>query len=193
MPEEGYVWRYLTAAEARALTCNRCGDCCDSRQLDSPHDCQWGALPASQYAEYNDGVPLIIPLEERDGRYVDAEWRHGMGVATRALRDATSFRCVRLVVWPDGETSCGLHNKPRPPVCGDFPQLPSESVEPGDERECRAAGLERCTWAGVLLVSDDEPALAWRDRDLRIAVRDLPAEQGRHVLELHGNAGKPAK
>ena len=63
--------RYLTLAAARALECNGCGDCCDSRRTP---DWAWGALPASQFAELNGGAPLIIPIEPVEAS-VGGGWR----------------------------------------------------------------------------------------------------------------------
>ncbi|MDO9444355.1 MAG: hypothetical protein Q7K37_03495, partial [Dehalococcoidia bacterium] len=52
--------RYVTLEAARALECNGCGDCCDSRRTDGFW--AWGTLPPDQYREQC-GEPLIIPLE----------------------------------------------------------------------------------------------------------------------------------
>ena len=139
-------WRYMTLAEARAVECNGCGDCCDSRRTN--YRFGWGKIPTSQFASYNGGLPLI-------------QTRGGPG-DTCGLFTCAAFK-------DDGDTGrCGLHDKRRPKLCGTFPVWDThlaEQVAAGVPAKLRTGSLPRCAWYAVVVVADDWPLLAKRKAD----------------------------
>ena len=149
-------YRYMTLAAARALECNGCGDCCDSRRSDGFWT--WGSLPEGQYAEHCDGVPLIIPMERVDGLWSDRRYESSdAGEST-----PTRFRCSAFRPDSDGGGSCGRHEAWRPARCGEFP-TGGEAVEA--ELAARGyvllqtAAFPRCTWYRVVVVAGAHPRL----------------------------------
>ena len=151
------AYRYLTLSAARALKCNGCGDCCDSRRSDGYW--RWGLLPPDQYADSCGGKPLIIPLavvggswQDRDYRADDSHWLSG-----------TCFRCTAFEPRADGGGDCGRHDQTRPSACGDFP-VGGAAIE--DELSAlgsvllESAAFPRCTWYRVVVLRDGDPRLA---------------------------------
>ena len=147
---------YMTLAQVRALECNGCGDCCDSRRTDGSWT--WAALPEDQYRSYTGGSPLILPLE-----LVEAEWRD------RAYDDrdggelsGTRFRCAAFEALSDGTGRCTRHTQPRPPVCASFPvwgdDIEQELREYG-EAPLNTSWLPRCTWHRMTVVPAGDPRL----------------------------------
>ncbi len=152
--------RFVTLDEARALECNGCGDCCDSRRTDGFWT--WGELPEDQYREMSPRGPLIIPLE-RGG---DGQWRDRDRLPSDAQElSPTRFRCTAFRPQPDGRGLCGLHDRPRPPRCREFPVwgagLAEELAERGEVR-LHTGAFPRCTWYGMYLVRDGDPGLERR-------------------------------
>lgn len=148
--------RFLSLDAARALECNGCGDCCDSRRTDGYWT--WGALPPHQYRAMADGEPLIIPLQR-----VDGQWQE----RAHAPQDAqelspTRFRCAAFEEQADGGGRCGRHGRDRPPRCGEFPlwqpALESELREHGAVR-LHTDAFPRCSWYRACVVADDDPRL----------------------------------
>lgn len=148
--------RYLTLEAARAIECNGCGDCCDSRRTDGFWT--WGALPPGQYRELTGGAALIVPLADVDGSWRDREWMDADGAPLLPTR----FRCAAFEPQTDGGGRCGQHDAPRPAKCGEFPVWGSDF-----EEELRAEGeiwlqtgaFHRCSWYRVCVVADDDPRL----------------------------------
>ena len=153
--------RYLTLDEARALECNGCGDCCDSRRTDGFWT--WAALPPDGYRHLNRGDPLIIPLER-----VDQGWRDRAHVAEDDLDfSPTRFRCAAFVPLDDGNALCRIHDSERPRACGEFPVWGADierDLEERGEAVLQTGSLPRCTWYGVVVVGDDDPRLASEPR-----------------------------
>ncbi len=155
--------RFVTLDEARALECNGCGDCCDSRRTNGFWT--WGELPEDQYRGLSIDGPLIIPLE-RVERGDGGEWRDRDRLPSDALElSPTRFRCSAFRPRPDGGGLCGLHGAPRPPRCGEFPVwgagLAEELAERGEAR-LHTGAFPRCTWYGMSLVRDGDPRLEQR-------------------------------
>lgn len=149
--------RSVTLAQARALTCNACGDCCDSRRTDGWWT--WGALPPDQFGSLTGGRPLIIPLARVDGCWRDRaaapEDRHELS--------ATRFRCAAFRPQTDGSGRCARHDQTRPARCAAFP-VAGGGVE-ADLRVHGEAWLQtdafpRCTWYRVCVVREDDPRLS---------------------------------
>ncbi|MQC25667.1 MAG: hypothetical protein DWG78_01850 [Chloroflexi bacterium] len=154
-PAEGDLApRFLSLEEARALECNGCGDCCDSRRSDGYWT--WGALPADQYRSLFDGQPLIIPLHRTDGGWADRP----ATTADEADLTPTRFRCGAFQPQPDGRGLCGIHDREVPPKCREFPVW-GEQVE-AELREFGRVWLAtesfpRCTWYRVCVVQPVTP------------------------------------
>lgn len=147
--------RYMTLEEARALECNGCGDCCDSRRSDGHW--AWGGVPEDLYASIA-GEALIIPLEQ-----VGDSWRerpHRPEDRMELL--PTFFHCTAFRPQEDGTGLCGRHDEARPDVCGQFPvhlpHLEGELAEAG-EVSLGTEFLPRCTWHNVLVVREGDPRL----------------------------------
>jgi hypothetical protein len=166
--EEGLeVVRYLTLAEARALECNGCGDCCDSRRTDGFWT--WGALPEDGYRSLTGGERLIIPID-----LVDGEWRdRAQRPEDAAEFTPTRFRCMAFAERADGTGSCLRHGQPRPPKCGEFPVWgPEIEAELREQHEVQlhTGAFPRCAWYQVVVVEEGDPRALCSVRD---APRDV--------------------
>jgi Fe-S-cluster containining protein len=147
----------MTLATARAIECNGCGDCCDSRRTDGYWT--WGSLPPDQFASLNNGEPLIIPLERRDG----GEWvERPRGELDGAELSPTRFRCAAFQPQEDGRGLCGHHDRVRPERCGEFPvyevHLEPELQAQG-EVALNTSAFPRCSWYGVVVVPEGDPRI----------------------------------
>jgi len=147
------AYQYVTLDAARAMECNGCGDCCDSRRTDGHWT--WGFLPTDQFADRCDGRPLIIPLER-----VDDGWRDRAATEQDAHNlSATRFRCSAFAVTGDGRGSCTRHDQWRPSVCGEYPawgaDLATELAEFGEVR-LQTDAFPRCTWYRMTVVRDGD-------------------------------------
>jgi len=147
---------YLTLAAARALECNGCGDCCDSRRTDGFWT--WPGIPADQYRGLTGGPSLIIPLERLGDGWRDRVYR----AEDAGPLSGPRFRCTAFEPNLDGGGACGRHDQARPPVCGEFPvwgtALEAELAELG-EVPIQVGAFPRCTWYGMVLVREDDPRL----------------------------------
>jgi hypothetical protein len=146
----------MTLAQVRALECNGCGDCCDSRRTDGFWT--WGRLPDDQFREFNDGNPLLIPLER-----VEGGWRDRPHDPQDAIElTPTRFRCAAFRPTEDGNGLCGIHDAPRPSKCGEFPvhgpDLEPELEEHG-EVWLQTGSLPRCTWYNICVVPEGDSRL----------------------------------
>lgn len=155
MTEQGPF--YVSLADARAIECNGCGDCCDSRRTDGYWT--WGALPLGQFEALNDGAPLIIPLERAE----DGQWRDR---APRPEDESelfpTSFRCAAFQPQSDGRGLCGHHDRERPDRCGEYPvQVPylERELEQFGEVPLSTKEFPRCSWYAMVVVRDDDPRI----------------------------------
>lgn len=129
----------LTIAEARALECNGCGDCCDSRRSPSPVHWVWDSRsPRDELARM-----FIIALADVRGRWVELPRNPG----------AEPFACRMLRPAPDGTASCAVYDVGRPSVCADFPVF-FPWLDTLDEpwTVLPEGNLPRCTWADVVIV-----------------------------------------
>jgi len=154
-PSELPPLRYVTLEQARALECNGCGDCCDTRRTDGYW--AWSAVPEDGFASMTGDGPLIIPIERIEG---------GDGWRDRAWHpdDAseyypTRFRCSAFQEQEDGRGLCGRHTLERPGVCGEFPVhvvgLDLDVAELG-EIPLLTGALPRCTWYRMIVVRDGD-------------------------------------
>ena len=152
--------RYVTLAAARALECNGCGDCCDSRRTDGYWT--WGTLPADQYSPLFGGRPLIIPLVRLDGGWADRVHEP----ADAGELTATRFRCEAFEPHADGTGGCGIHDRAVPAKCREYP-VGGANVEADldavGEHSLATSAFPRCTWFQMTLVRDDDPRVARTD------------------------------
>ena len=172
--------RYLTLADARALECNGCGDCCDSSRTDGFWT--WGALPRDQYRSLNDGSPLIIPIARTPGDGTgdgghDRDWRPG----DDSDATATPFRCTAFRPQPDGRGLCGIHDRERPSKCSEFPVHMAgqdAEVEARGVMHLETSAFSRCTWFRMDAVAANDPALnparGCVDSDGYVVLGELP-------------------
>lgn len=176
-PDDDLRRRYMTLAEARALECNQCGDCCDSRRTDGYWT--WGSLPEDGYAaqcveegratgeraeEGREGVPLIIPIALVDGAWQD----RGHRPEDLFEFSGTRFRCTAFTPTPPSEAhpggggSCARHDRWRPAACDEFPvgapDLEDDVARLG-EVPLETGAFPRCTWYRVTVVSDGDPRI----------------------------------
>ena len=146
---------HVTLATVRAVECNGCGDCCDSRRTDGYWT--WGSLPSDQFADLNDGAPLIIPLERVDG----GGWRdRSVRTEDESELFPTSFRCAAFEPQEDGQGLCGHHDRERPDRCGEYPvHVPYLEPELEEYGEVTLSTREfpRCSWYRMVVVRDDDP------------------------------------
>lgn len=156
--------RFMTLAEAQALECNRCGQCCGSEEADlegfALQQYAFGAIPEHQWRDLNGGAPLIIPLTS-SGR--PRRWRAGDADAP-----FPAFRCAALCHEADGTTSCTLWQTERPAECDAFPLDVAQSaveLRRGAYILLGTTYQRLCTWVDVVLCPDDAVILEWRRRD----------------------------
>lgn len=146
--------RYLTLDAARALECNGCGDCCDSRRTDGYWT--WGALPEHQYRALFDGRPLIIPLARTDGGWADRPH----AVADTGELSRTMFRCEAFEPHEDGTGGCGIHDQEVPAKCREFPTGGADveaDLKACGEHWLATSAFPRCTWYRMVVVRDGDP------------------------------------
>ncbi len=166
----GTVLRNVTLAEARAMECSRCGDCCDTTSeyvktdpvvglplfvWTKPHEDTAFELPEDRYAKRY-GRPLVQAVVRGDGGLVTAQEfeRDGNGDEHR------SFKCAALMRVTDDYTTCSLYSNfdpdpARPYHCGAFPVQGMEAdqaVNVGGEYIPHTSALPRCTWYGLRIV-----------------------------------------
>ena len=145
--------RYLTLAAARALECNGCGDCCDSRRTDGFWT--WGTLPSDQYRGLFDGRPLIIPLVRIGGGWADRPHE----ASDAGELSGTRFRCEAFEPHDDGTGGCGIHTREVPPKCREYPVWGSNvEVDLGSvgEHVLATSAFPRCTWFKMVVVTDED-------------------------------------
>ncbi len=153
MPDDRPEVQYVTLAQARALSCNGCGDCCDSRRTDGFWT--WGVLPADLFRSMTGGEPLIIPLERFEGGWRERAHRE---VDTHELAP-TPFRCTAFTPHEDGTGGCARHDQWRPPPCHAFPVWGDDLVEGLRERPevpLETSAFPRCTWYRMTVVRDGD-------------------------------------
>jgi len=172
--EPGVILRDVTLTEARAMECNRCGDCCDTTSEHVLLDRRTGLprfvwtkpgmdtsfeLPEDRYAKRY-GRPLIMPVIRGDGELV---------TANEFERDANgeehrSFQCRALQATDDPDVKhCELYahrgdaDANRPYHCGAFPVFGLEAdqaINIGGMYIPHTAALPRCTWHGIKIIRE---------------------------------------
>lgn len=169
----------VTLQEARAMECNRCGDCCnglsDYVKKDEASGLPlfvWGDKFPKDLYEERYGQRLLMPVVSGDGGPV-----LGDEFDTNNGKPHTSFVCSMFepAVEADGCASCKLHGNPdpndistiRPRNCGDFPVFGLEvadSIIAGNPFVPPTGALPRCTWHGIRVVGPFVNNSYWRER-----------------------------
>lgn len=160
--EGAHPVRFVSLEEARALECNGCGDCCDSRRTDGYWT--WAGLPADGYAAQCEGTPLIVPLVNIGGVWSDRPHE----AADLGDYTGTRFRCAAFVATaptealPEGGGACGRHDQWRPSACGEFPvggaEIEADLARFG-EVPLETGAFPRCTWFRMTIVRIGDPRL----------------------------------
>lgn len=179
--------RYMTLAEALALECNMCGQCCGSAHADPPdgsiRSYTFGGIEQRQWARLNGGVPLIIPLT-LTGK--PRAWRAADGDPATA----PPFQCNALLPHPDGTTRCAIWQTRRPPPCDEYPvrasHYPAE-LRAGAYILLNTTYQRLCTWVDVLVCPDDSVLLDWRKADGTMP-RRLAADRWEYVRHVFAEA-----
>ncbi len=166
----GAILRDVTLAEARAMECNRCGDCCDTTGEHVKTDPEVGLplfvwtidgqttafdLPEDRYAERY-GRPLINPVIRGDGGLITGD-EFEIDADGKPHR---SFKCDALVRDSEDHATCGLYwnragDPERPYHCGSFPVHGLEAdmaIWKGGEYIPHTSALPRCTWFALRIV-----------------------------------------
>ncbi len=170
----------VTLKEARAMECNRCGDCCNGMREGVKKDEStglplfvWGKqFPVDLY-EKRYGQRMLVPIVLGDGG-------PEFGAAFELDADGkpyTAFGCSFLEKNPAGsscETTCALYNgNPRDPAtvrpraCGEFPvygQSVDHTIIDGHPFVPPVGALPRCTWYGIRIVGPWKEEPKWQDR-----------------------------
>ena len=171
--------RFVTLEEAKALDCNRCGECCSSLRAPGGGLWSWGGLPKGRH------YGLITLLDERTLKPRD--WR----VGDDHPRAHNAYDCTALEILEDGLTNCMIFRQPRQPDrCGQFPVF-YEGIE--DELEAgpillRTEPLHSCTWYLMIVLPDDSALLDWRRRDQMLPWTRLSARRREQAYEVSREA-----
>lgn len=156
--------RLMTLAESQQLECNRCGQCCGSETADTEGDLgayTFGGIEQHQWARFNKGAALIIPLT-RTGK--PRAWRE----SDADLDSAPPFRCAALMHFEDGLTGCAIWQSKRPGPCNTFPVNEPNYVSELDKGIYVLLNTKfqrLCTWVDTLICPEDSVLLRWRRAD----------------------------
>ncbi len=138
--------RYLTIDEARAIECNQCGDCCDSRRAfaTSSVDWSWGNVAGDD--------PMILPLFQTHGGH----WEAIPGIVRRGSRIGR-FECRHFEATAPDRARCAIQYSDKPEVCSVFPVFSDVATEwlekfPWANYKLNSRVLPRCSWYGVRIV-----------------------------------------
>ncbi len=167
--------RFVTLDEAKAMECNRCGECCSSLRAPGGGMWSWGASPKGRH------YGLITLLDERT--LEPRDWQLGDDHA----RAHNAYDCTALEVLADGTTNCAIYLKARQPArCLQFPVY-YDGIE--DELAAgpillRTEPLNSCTWYLMIVVEDASPLLDWRRRDQRLPWARLSAKRRAEAYDV---------
>lgn len=187
LPEESYGYPAgfplldVPLREARALECNRCGDCCNGLSDGVTKDeatglpkFVWGSNAPDDLYEERFGKKLLQPIVMGDGGIE-------LGDAFEIDADGKPYTAFQCSMWraPEEEGGCsscalyGMDTNPndlstiRPRNCGEFPVfgliIDTEIID-GHPCILPTAALPRCTWYGIRVVGPWKNEDAWRER-----------------------------
>ncbi len=140
-------FKFVTSAEAQALDCNLCGQCCSSVVAGTPL-WHWGPMPPGRFRG------LLTLVDER----------------LRVKKDQTPgpvmnpYHCTALTAREDGTNICSIYTSPRKPgACGDFPLSDLRGAgRPPLPFVLRTWLLEKCTWHNMIVVPNSSEILTFR-------------------------------
>lgn len=177
-PDDWQDWwadlRFVSLAEATAMDCNRCGECCSSLRAPGGGMWSWGGCPPGRH------YGLITLLDERTLK--PRAWQKGDDHPL-ALN---AYDCTALEILPDNTSNCRIYGSSRQPGrCLEFPVF-YEGIE--DELAegpilLRTEPLHSCTWFMMVVLPDDSPVLGWRRRDQRLPWARLSTTRRNEVYE----------
>ncbi|MFA7249351.1 MAG: hypothetical protein WC273_06910 [Dehalococcoidia bacterium] len=167
--------RFVTLDEAKAMECNRCGECCSSLRAPGGGMWSWGGLPPGRH------YGLITLLDERTLK--PRAWQPG----DDHPRAHNAYDCTALEILDNDTTNCRIYGSARQPSrCLEFPVF-YEGVE--DDLAAgpillRTEPLSSCTWYMMIVLPDDSPILDWRRRDLALPWIRLSARRRETAYEV---------
>lgn len=192
----GTVLRDVTLAEARAMECNRCGDCCNGLRPNVRKDedtglplSVWGSKFPDDLYEQRYGQHMLIPIVMGDGG-------PQFGEAFEIDADGkpyTAFGCSFLETHgPESpfESTCTLRGREdpadvstiRPRNCGEFPVFGLDidaALIDGHTFVPPVGPLPRCSWYGIRIVGPWKDTPYWRERwerqQVGLPVKDFSA------------------
>lgn len=175
--EAGTELRDVTLREARAMECNRCGDCCNGM---SPHVKKdedtglpllvWGSKFPEDLYEKRYGIKMLQPIGFLDDSS-EMPYQGRIGIVDKFEEDSdgkphTCFSCAFhrqdtpetstcMLVETQGEGNPENISTIRPLNCGDFPVFSTaidDTIVAGHEFVPATGALPRCTWHGIRIV-----------------------------------------
>lgn len=179
VPQDWEDWwdelRFVTLGEAKAMDCNRCGECCSSLRAPGGGMWSWGGLPKGRH------YGLITLLDERTLKPRD--WQPG----DNHPRAHNAYDCTALEILEDDTTNCAIYGSARQPArCLQFPVFYEGIEEELAEGPIllRTEPLNSCTWYLMVVVDDDSPVLGWRRRDQMLPWSRLSATRRQQAYEV---------
>ena len=179
MPSDWEDWwedlRFVTLDEAKAMECNRCGECCSSLRAPGRGLWSWGGLPKGRH------YGLVTLLDERTMK--PRAWRTG----DDDPRAHNAYDCTALEILDNGTTSCAIFRQPRQPGrCGEFPVYYDSIADDLADGPIllRTEPLHSCTWYLMIVLRDDSAILDWRRKDQRLSWSRLSAPRRRQVYSV---------
>lgn len=179
VPQDWEDWwdelRFVTLAEAKAMDCNRCGECCSSLRAPGGGMWSWGGLPKGRH------YGLITLLDERTLK--PRAWQPG----DDHPRAHNAYDCTALEILEDDTTNCAIYGSARQPArCLQFPVFYEGIEEELAEGPIllRTEPLNSCTWYLMVVVDDDSPVLGWRRKDQMLPWSRLSATRREQAYEV---------
>lgn len=187
--EAGTELRDVSLREARAMECNRCGDCCNGL---SPHVKKdevtglplftWGTKFPEDLYEKRYGKKLLQPIGFLDDSS-EMPYQGEIGIVDKFEEDAndkpyTCFTCSYHRQDTPESSTCVLRelygdgnpndiSEIRPLNCGEFPVFGTavdDALVGGHTFVPATGALPRCTWHGLRIVGPWKDTPYWRDR-----------------------------
>jgi len=187
--EAGAQLRDVTLREARAMECNRCGDCCNSLNENVKRDevtglpmVVWGSKFPEDLYESRYGKRMLQPVGFLDDSS-EMPYQGRIGIVDKFEEDEngkpyTCFSCAFHRQDTPEFSTCTLmetYSNPdpkkieqlRPLNCGDFPIFGTsinDTLVAGHPFVPATGSLPRCTWHGLRIVGPYRDELYWIER-----------------------------
>ncbi len=179
--DAGQTFVDMTLAQARAIECNRCGDCCNGLNPDVKKDeatglplFTWGSKFPEDLYEARYGLPLLVPIVLGDGGpefgsafELDADEKPYTCFACSFHRQDSSdvSTCELIERFGEGEPSDISTIRPR--ACGEFPVFGLDidaTIIDGHPYIVPTGALPRCSWHAIRIVGPWKNEPYWIDR-----------------------------